>query len=374
MTTARVPASRLLTRLEAAMAATRQPVALACLRAERAGHMARQGHIDSAREEIQAVHALFDRQPHVEVSAWLSLAEGFLAYFTNLSDTARDKFQRAHALSRASGLAHLQALSAAWLAHMAYTRFDLAAMGAHLAEALSTAIPGQNNARARACLVAGTAYHYAERLDLAQIWYAKARVAAGQDGDEATLSALAHNMAWHRGNHAMQAAVFGGDVGDQARHAQAGAEASGNFDQWMGTSSLDALVPMLCAVVASAQGRHADALALYEKHLDDAQRQGLGRMRGNFLIDMAWCHWHVGQADVAERLAEEGMAALDIGMHVDDRSVAHGRLAQLRGLMGQADVAADHAQQARTDWVLHQALQRQVMEALDRALPPGGRE
>lgn len=367
--TARTPPSRLLGRLDAALAATRQPVAMACLRAERAGHMARQGRIADAREEIQAVHALFDRQPHVEVSTWLAVAEGFLAYFTNLSDTARDKFQRAHALSRASGLAHLQALSAAWLAHMAYTRFDLPAMGAHLTEALDTSIPGQNNARARACLVAGTAYHYAERLDLAQTWYAKARVAAALDGDEATLSALAHNMAWHRGNHAMQAAVFGGDAGDQARHAQAGAEASGNFDQWMGTSSLDALVPMLCAVVASAQGRHADALALYDKHLDDAQRQGLGRMRSNFLVDMAWCHWHVGQADVAQRLADEGVAALDVGMHVDDRAVAHGRLAQLRGLMGQTEVAAQHAQLARADWSAHQALQRKVIDALDRALP-----
>lgn len=367
-----VPTSRLLSRIEAAMNATRQPVALACLRAEKAGHLARQGRIEQARDELQAVHALFDRQPHVEVSAWLSVAEGYLAYFTNLSDAARDKFQRAHALSRASGLLHLQALSAAWLAHMAYTRFDLPAMGAHLTEALSTALPDQHNARARASLVAGTAYHYAERLDLAQTWYARARVAAVQEGDEATLSALAHNMAWHRGNHAMQAVVFGGHVGDQARHAQAGAEASGNFDQWMGTSSLDALVPMLCAVVASAQGRHADALVLYDKHLADAQRQGLGRMRGNFLIDMAWCHWHVGDVALARSLADEGLGALGADMHVDDRAVAHGRLAQLRECMGEPDLAATHAALARTDWAAHQALQRRVVEALDRALPSAG--
>lgn len=365
--------SRMLARLDATIAATRHPVQAACLRAERAGHLARQGHTDAAAQEIKAVHALFDRQPHVAVSAWLSLAEGFLAYFTNLSDFAGDKFLRAHALSRASGMVQLQALSAAWLAHMAYTRFDVGAMVTHLSEALRRGDPDEpGGARARACLVMGTAYHYAERLDLAQPWYARARAVAVQDGDDATLSALAHNMAWHRGNHAMQAVVFGGESIRPARQAQAGAEATGNFDQWMGTSSLDALVPMLCAVVASAQGRHGDALALYKQHLATSQRQGLGRMRANFLVDMAWCEWHAGDRADAVRLADEGTRALSPTMHADDRAVAHGRLAQLHAVMGEADVAAAHEQQARADWAVHCRLQTQLVEALGAMLAADG--
>jgi hypothetical protein len=368
----RIPPSRVLARIDAAMAATRQPLALACLRAERAGHLARQGQIEVAREEIRAVHALFDRQPQAAVSAWLSLAEGLLAYFTNLSADARDKFQRSHAISRACGMTDVQALGAAWLAHMAYTRFDVAALAQYLAESLQLADPEQRNARARACLVAGTAYHFGERQDRAQVWYARAREAATREGDEATLSALAHNMAWHRGNQAVQAAVFGGDVDDQARHAQAGAETSVNFDKWMGHTSLDALAPVLCAMVASAQGRHADALALYDKHVAQAERQGLGRMRGNFLVDMAWCHWHVGNVELAHSLAAEGaqvLATEGADMHADDRAVAHGRMARLRALMGQADGVAAHEQQAQVEWAAHRALQRRLVAALEQALP-----
>ena len=367
---ARISHSRLLARLDAAIAKTRNPIDAACLRAERAGFMARHGHFDVARAEIDAIHAQFDRQPHPAVSAWLCIAEGWQLHFGSLSGSARDKMKRAQALSAAAGLAQLQALSSAWLAHMDYSVNDIDSLVRNVSQALRLAAPDNHAARARACMVVALAYDFAERLDRAQPWYARSREHAVADGDETTLSALNHNISAHRVHHAMQAAVFGGDTTDQARHALAGADCTENFDEWVGTSSLDALMPMQRACIASVQERYADALALYERHLDDAQKQGLARLTGNYLADMAWCRWHLGDHAGARRDATLAAASIDASMHIDDQATAHARLGQLFERLGDADAAQAHLARGRDCWDGHRRYQAKVIEALDAAELP----
>jgi hypothetical protein len=362
--------SRLLARLDAELRRALHPVDRACLRAERAAQLARLGQYEAAANEIAALHATFDRQPSVAVSAWLCLAEGCLAYFTSLSSSARDKMQRALALSAAARLPRIQALSAAWLAHMDYVQLDAEATGTHVRLALSLVEPGELAAPARACLVVGMALQYAERNDLAQPWYARARECASLEGDEATLSALVFNMAWHHGNHALQASIFGGEYEARARHAMLGADSTDNIGRWQNIISLDALVPILRAQVHSVQGQHAAALALYQTHWQAARRQGLGRMAANILADIAWCRWCTGDAAGAIQEAAAAAAAVDPGMHADDQAVAHGRLAQLLRAAGQVDRALHHEGLARDCWGMHQRLQaRFVAQLIDIPLP-----
>ena len=76
----KAPQSRLLARLDGALARTRHPVEAACLRAERAGFLARLGHLDAARAAAQALHAQFDTQPHAAVSSWLCLVDGWVLH------------------------------------------------------------------------------------------------------------------------------------------------------------------------------------------------------------------------------------------------------------------------------------------------------
>jgi tetratricopeptide (TPR) repeat protein len=364
----RAPQSRLLARLDAAIAKVRRPVEAACLRAERAGFLARHGHFDEARVEINALHSQFDHQPNPAVSAWLCIVEGWQLHFSSLSSGARDKMMRAQALSAAAGLTQLHALSSAWLAHMMdYTNNDIDSLVRNVSLSLRIAAADNHSARARACMVVALAYDFAERLDLAQPWYARAREHAVADGDETTQSALNFNISAQRVHHAMQAAVFGGDAQGQARYALAGAECAGNFDAWVGTVSLDALLPMQRACIASVQGQYGEALGLYEKHLAEAQKQGLARLTGNFLADMAWCRWHLGDRLGAERDAQAADAAIDTSMHMDDRATAHGRLDMMFKLLGDETSAARHAVQGRECWAEHRKCQAMVVQALEAA-------
>ncbi len=361
--------SRLLARLDADIRKTSDPIDSACLRAERAGQLARLGQFDRANQELAALHAVFDRRPSAAVSAWMCLAEGCIAYFSSLSNTARDKMQRARAISAAAHLTAIQALSAAWLAHMDFAQFDVEATVRHARESLELARADNLAAISRACLVVGIAYHFAGRLDLALPWFVKSRECASAEGDEATLSALVYNIAAYRGNHAIQNSLFGGDALEHARHALAGADSTDNLGQWIGITSLDSLVPMLRAVVHSVQGEYDKALALYEAHWLDAKRQGLGRMAANFLADMAWCRWERGDSPGAMRDAASASGNIDPSMHADDRAVAHARLAQVYRAAGEVDLALQHEGRARESWSVHRRLQAHTIEVLGSELP-----
>ena len=95
--------SRLLSRLDAQIAAASDPFAADCLRAERAGYFARQGRFDEAKTVLTTLRERYDAQPRALMSAWLSLAEGLMSYFSDMGPLARDKVHRAYAISGAAG-------------------------------------------------------------------------------------------------------------------------------------------------------------------------------------------------------------------------------------------------------------------------------
>ena len=132
---------------------------------------------------------------------------------------------------------------------MDYVQHDTPNMTRHLAQALQLAGADDHAARSRACLVAALGFHHAGRQDLAMPWYHATRRHAASEGDDATLSALMHNMAWLRGNHAREASIFGAANADEVRQALMGAESTEHFDAGLRTASLSSLVPILRAQI-----------------------------------------------------------------------------------------------------------------------------
>lgn len=365
--------SRLLARLEAAIAQSMSPFDQACLQAERAALRARQGHIDEAREIVLGLQpaAAPRRRSHAPaLGVWLLVAEGLIEHYSALLPGARDKLARAHELATLAQLPALQSLTAAWLAHMDYVRNDMASMLVHLRRALTLASTDHHAARARANLVAAQAYHFAGSFERAQPWYQRARHHANADGDETTLAALMHNMAWLRGAHAREAQLFGNPDEEQLRIAALGADSVGHFDAGIGTASLASLVPMLRALLMVLRGDHAGALALYEEHLAGARRDGLARMEPCFLADMAWCQLQLGRTGPALMSARAVLAGVDAQCEIDDRAVALQRVAGVFDALGLAPEAERSRSRAQADWQSHRDFKVGLMGALDEALAP----
>lgn len=372
--------SRLLARLDAAIARAVSPLEAACLQAERAALRARQGHLDEARSVVcslqpQAPMAGARRRPLAPIlSAWLMVADGLVDHYSALLPAARDKLARAHEIATLARIPSLQALTAAWLAHMDYVRNDTSSMLVHVRRALTLAEPEHHAARARANLVVAQAYHFGGQFERAQPWYQRARHHANAEGDETTLSALMHNMAWLHGTQAREAQVFG-EVDDAERDARLrlaamGADSTGHFDAGVGTASLASLVPMLRALLMVLRGEHDSALALYEAHLDEARRDGLTRMEPCFLADMAWCQLQLGRSGQALDSARAALAAVEAHCDIDDRAVALQRVAHVFDALGLAPDAERARRRAVGDWQAHRATQRELLRSLDEALAP----
>ncbi|HET6599944.1 MAG TPA: hypothetical protein VFG60_08280, partial [Burkholderiaceae bacterium] len=166
--------------------------------------------------------------------------------------------------------------------------------------------------------------------------------------------------------HSLQNAIFGSDAREPARHALARAEAAENFDAWAGTPH--PRLPMLRALIASVQGDFAQALVHHERQRADGQRQRLGHPAADMLADRAWCRWHAGDADAAAIDADAALAHLGSAAHDDDTlAVAHGRLAQLFGLMDRHEAGELQRRIADAAWARHRSQQQHVIEALDLA-------
>ncbi len=362
-------ASRLLERLDAQIARDPESLDASCARAERACYLARQGHIDAAGIELDALRLRYESRTHPAISVWLSLADGLVSHFTNMGGLARDKMRRAHALSAASRLMPLHALSAAWLAHMDDTRMDVDSMARHLSQALLLAHADHHAARSRGNLVAAQALHLAGRLDLAMPWYQRARAHANAEGDDATISAIMFNMASIRASNLRQVALTGQGNAMEGIYALMSADATSSFDVRIGASSAMPLMPLLRAQILSLQADAAGALAAYEAHLDGAH--GLSRMHCANLAEQAWCRSQMGQHDAARADALAAEASVGSDTQLDDRAATHSRCAQVFAALGDTAQAQRHSELAAPLWNDYRALQQRVIDALSRLGPSG---
>jgi hypothetical protein len=353
-----VPRSRLLATLEAAIKSAANPIEAQCLRAERAALLARQGQLERARGAIDELNAQLAWQPNNNVlRAWIALAEGLHGYYSVIGRDAQETIELAYSLAQNGGpaAARLRATAAAWLANLAFANCDTPRMATLTREALDCAAPEHHGARARAALVAGYAYHFGGQPEAAQRWYEASRRHAIAEGDEAHLSALMHNQAWMRASLARMALLFG-------------AESIGHYDAGIGTASLGSLVPILRAQVLTAQGRWADALALFDANFDAAMGEGLKRIASCLLADRAWCELNLGHADKARALAGAAEQALAEPGDIDDRAVALARLAQVREVLGETGLASQHLAESQRLYDAHREQQQRIVSTLDDVL------
>ncbi|QPF72301.1 hypothetical protein G8A07_04710 [Roseateles sp. DAIF2] len=357
--------SRLHQRLDKAIAAAPDQLQSAGLRAQRAVLQARHGQLKAARHELTALHQLAFQHPHPHLGAWLHLAEGLMSYFTDFSGGAYEKLMRARAIAQLAGLAEVEALATAWLAHLAYVRHDIDGLVAHAQACRALAGADQHAAQSRLAIALGLAHHFAGRVDLTQPWYAKARQHALAEGDDATQSALMYNMAEMRTAHVRRDALS--HPTKPVPELLLSADSIERYDEAVGGSAMSELTPILRAQIQTVRGDYAAACELYERHLPQAISCGLARLGSSMLADLAWCRVQMGQRELALQQARESELELDPACDVDDRAATHSRLAQVYQELGDAEAAARHAASAAAEWAELERQQRHWVESLQAA-------
>jgi len=361
-------ASRLLTQLGARIAAARDPVEAACLRAQIGIYLARQGKHAEAQGIVDAIRGEFGARPNAEVTAWISLVEAVSHFFSQPGPKALDRLQRAHALSRAMNHPLLVPLCAAWLAHVEFNANRMQPMLQYAAEALRLAQPEHHAALARVSLVIADAFHYAGRFDLAKDWYAKVHEHALVDGDDAMISAMLHNVAAFRANEVRLADAFGAPIPVEARRALMETESTNNYDIGIGTLSMALLVPLMKAQLLAAEGRFSEALEVFDDVIERDSPENLDRRKACFYADRAWCHLRLNHLDLALADVERACELVVHPADTDDIASMHARVAEILRRLGQKKRSAVHKKQSVEFRHLHQAAQAELLLQLQDAL------
>lgn len=357
--------SRLLQHLDKAIAAAPGHLQAAGLRAQRAVLQARHGQLELAREELTELHQLAFQHPNPQLGAWLHLAEGLMNYFTDFSGGAYEKILRARAIANVAGLREVEALAAAWLAHLAYVKHDITALVEQATACRALATPQQHGAHSRLAIALGLAHHFAARPELAQRWYVHARQHAMAEGDDATQSALMYNMAEMRTAHLRRETLAHPERATP--ELLLSADSVARYDEAVGGSAMGELTPILRAQILTVLGQFGPARELYEQHLPQAISRGLARLGSSMLADLAWCRVNSGQREQALEQARESELELDPTCDVDDRAATHSRLAQVYQALGDADAAARHAANAAHEWAELEQQQRGWITAMEAA-------
>jgi tetratricopeptide (TPR) repeat protein len=262
------------------------------------------------------------------------------SFYSHPGPQALDRLKRAQALARAIGHVELQALCAAWLAHLEFNANRMETMVQHAAEALRLAAPEHHAALARASLVVADAYHFAGRFDLAKDWYAAVRRHALAEGDDAMISAMLHNVATFRASNVRISELFSTLDKEQAALAMMQAQSTTNYDLGIGTASLTWFVPLIRAQLLTSEGKYDEAAALFAAHLDDAKKQGLSRLLPSFYADYAWCCQRLGRVDMAGQYLELALLNAQQGCDPDDLAATFARAEHIARDSGE-DTRAD---------------------------------
>lgn len=349
------------------VAAAAMPARCAVLQAQRAILWLRHGHDVEARKELIRLQARALVHPHVELAAWLHLAEGLAAYFSTFGSGARDRVRRARVMAQAGGLAALRSLCDAWLAQMAFVERDIDGVIFHAHAVL--AVSFEDAAACRVASALGMAWDLAQRAPVAQGWYYWGRRAISAEGDYASLAALIYNQAQMRALRIRHAA-FAGDV--RADPAELlGVDSIGNYDGAVGGSARADLTPLLRAQLLTVHGEYAAAAALLETHLPEAVASGLARVGGSLLADLAWCWANTGEMQRARALADQ--AAVEVlaedspQCDHDERAALHTRLAQVYARLHEDALAARQADAAAEARAQDEAQRRHWAERLTAA-------
>lgn len=353
--------SRLLATLNAQAGSTRDPVIWARAVCRAASHFARHGRTDDALISIGVVRAQFKTELHHEVASWLMLAEGVLHYFKAQTREAYDRIRRAYGLAVALRTESALPSCAAWMAHIEFFDSKYDEMAKHLEEALTLATADDHQARARASLVLAMSYHLADEYQLARPWYERARLHAAAEGDEATLSAMLHDVAAYRASNVRLVDTFGGDTEKEAHRASMETSSSVNFDFAIGHQGLDFLTLMLQGLILTINREFGDALTVFSQiNYENVPK----KMRPSISVDKAWCLANVDRRIEAWELAENSLDDIQLIVEDDEIAYAYSRLSQVAAECGRVNASIDFREHANRALERHRAFQGSLLEKL----------
>jgi hypothetical protein len=163
--------------------------------AELACYWARSGEFGKAEAIAGDLRANFGSGSYARISMLIMCIEGLLLFFRDLSPRALERVTGANVLSVAMRQADITALTASWVAHIAFNRNDFDRFCSAARQCIGALGSNDLSARGRLAIVLSDAFLVAQDWASSKHWHEVARDCAVRMGDHTTMAALTYNRA-----------------------------------------------------------------------------------------------------------------------------------------------------------------------------------
>jgi tetratricopeptide (TPR) repeat protein len=360
--------SRYLVRIEAELAAAASPSERCVPLARKAFHYARLGECELVSHLVDELRmTLLEGDWNLgQAVCWINIAEGIVCHYDARTSDSRLKWLRSRAIAESLEARDAAALASAWLALSYYLSEELDLLATNSIDSIRRTDSGNYSAISRFSLNIALCYHYIGQVDVARKWYTNSRLAAVSDGDEATLAALIHSMAWMSVSSARTALLSDVTSCEQKDLLVVKAETVESYEMLVGARSFPALTPLLRAHESIIHGQHSSAINIIDEHLVAAGKQGFERLSPGLLADRAHCLLRLGRLSEAEASARQAHQLSRALLHSDDRAVLHSTLSGVFGELEISSLADHHRQEASVAYEGLRAFRLEMADALER--------
>lgn len=218
--------------------------------------------------------------------------------------------------------------------------------------------------RYRAFLALGSlhqdAYDYVEAAHL----YRQAEEVVRQLGDDIAMASWLQRSALTQAAHARQAAALDELDARTLANAISALKKSIAFANGLEGGPDISLNHLVLAEMLVLQNRHADALALYDRHLPSAEGEGFLHEVTAAMADRAQCCMRLGRGDEGFAQLERALKRVDEATPPDIRAIVHANMATALRSRGRDGEAEQHRQLADMAWQTYAHEQREARRLL----------
>ena len=356
--------SRLLESIQHDIRVARDPGALAIARTREAIYLSRKGDFEAARRAISEIRALAVESLQMECIARANLAEGVLLFHVGSIDDARDKLLRGLALARAGQLNAVVSWCAAWVGQIEMNCGRPDGLRANALQVREFVDPADHASLSRIGIAIADGLHFAGRYDLARPWYEFARNHAVEEGDDAAIDAIMHNVAALRINNLRLAEIDGTVDSKELHRAKMDLVSCQGYNRGIASKTFRWMLPMLQAQV-DLLGQEYQSSAVSFDRLEKSDFDGVpGRTKSVALADLSYCLLMVGKVDEAQLREQAAQQSSLDDLALDEQALLCSRFASIATMRKDAKRASVMNASAQNALRMHREIQAHYVREL----------
>jgi hypothetical protein len=192
-------------------------------------------------------------------------------------------------------------------------------------------------------------------------WYAKARLAAVEEGDEIAIGQIIYNTAVFRFNNVRLSQLRGEEIGEELRLIEMMIGSSSHYDVGVKSSAFKSFLPMLNAQMMMLRRDYQRSSRIFSQWLSSSSVTVDTRLsklcRADFALCLACLGDHARALDVLGGIDPDAEGAVT----PDDAAIIFSQCSSVHSIVGDATMSKYYLDKSAAELHRHESIQRDIL-------------